>query len=192
VYNPAVIMLANLRALFGCLFDIILLRRGPESLPASPVLLVIAVALYVVLYAIGYHLFLRPIMPEASETSFVQIAAGSLLTLLWFRIAFQLARKPERFVQTMIATFAADTMAIPALPLLAAIMQYTKPGDTAAPILLLLSAAVVGIWILAVLVHIVKSAFEWSWVQAALMVIGSNIGVAILLALIFGESPKSS
>jgi len=192
VYNPAVIMLANLRALFGCLFDIILLRRGPESLPASPVLLVIAVALYVVLYAIGYHLFLRPIMPEASETSFVQIAAGSLLTLLWFRIAFQLARKPERFLQTMIATFAADTMAIPALPLLAAIMQYTKPGDTAAPILLLLSAAVVGIWILAVLVHIVKSAFEWSWVQAALMVIGSNIGVAILLALIFGESPKPS
>jgi len=185
-------MLANLRALFGCLFDIILLRRGPESLPASPVLLVIAVALYVVLYAIGYHLFLRPIMPEASETSFVQIAAGSLLTLLWFRIAFQLARKPERFLQTMIATFAADTMAIPALPLLAAIMQYTKPGDTAAPILLLLSAAVVGIWILAVLVHIVKSAFEWSWVQAALMVIGSNIGVAILLALIFGESPKPS
>lgn len=192
MYNPAVIMLANLRALFGCLFDIILLRRGPESLPASPVLLVIAVALYVVLYAIGYHLFLRPIMPEASETSFVQIAAGSLLTLLWFRIAFQLARKPERFLQTMIATFAADTMAIPALPLLAAIMQYTKPGDTAAPILLLLSAAVVGIWILAVLVHIVKSAFEWSWVQAALMVIGSNIGVAILLALIFGESPKPS
>ncbi len=192
MYNPAVIMLANLRALFGCLFDIILLRRGPESLPASPVLLVIAVALYVVLYAIGYHLFLRPIMPEATETSFVQIAAGSLLTLLWFRIAFQLARKPERFLQTMIATFAADTMAIPALPLLAAIMQYTKPGDTAAPILLLLSAAVVGIWILAVLIHIVKSAFEWSWVQAALMVIGSNIGVAILLALIFGESPKPS
>jgi len=192
VYNPAVIMLANLRALFGCLFDIILLRRGPESLPASPVLLVIAVALYVVLYAIGYHLFLRPIMPEADETSFVQIAAGALLTLLWFRIAFQLARKPERFLQTMIATFAADTMAIPALPLLAAIMQYTKPGDTAAPILLLLSAAVVGIWILAVLIHIVKSAFEWSWVQAALMVIGSNIGVAILLALIFGESPKPS
>jgi hypothetical protein len=192
VYNPSVIMLANLRALFGCLFDIILLRRGPESLPASPVLLVIAVALYVVLYAIGYHLFLRPIMPEPAETSFVQIAAGALLTLLWFRIAFQLARKPERFLQTMIATFAADTMAIPALPLLAAIMQYTKPGDTAAPILLLLSAAVVGIWILAVLIHIVKSAFEWSWVQAALMVIGSNIGVAILLALIFGESPKPS
>ena len=45
---------------------------------------------------------------------------------------------------------------------------------------------------LAVLVHIVKSAFEWSWVQAALMFVASNIGIAILLGLIFGESPKPS
>jgi hypothetical protein len=192
VYNPSVIMLANLRALFGCLFDIILLRRGPESLPASPVLLVIAVALNVVLYSIGYHLFLQPIMPAGSATSFVQILAGALLTLLWFRIAFQLASKSERFLQTMIAMFAAETMTIPALPLLAAVMQYTKPGDASAPILLLLLAAVVGIWILAVLVHIVKSAFEWSWVQAVLMVFGSNIGIGILLALVFGETSNSS
>ena len=39
VYNPAGIMLANLRALFGVVVDIVLLRRGPEDLPASTVLL---------------------------------------------------------------------------------------------------------------------------------------------------------
>jgi len=45
VYNRPGIMLANLRALFGLLVDIVLLRRGPESLPASPSLLVIVIVL---------------------------------------------------------------------------------------------------------------------------------------------------
>ena len=47
MYNPAGIMLANLRALFGCVVDIILLRRGPEALPAAQGLLVVLVALNV-------------------------------------------------------------------------------------------------------------------------------------------------
>lgn len=186
-------MLANLRALFGCMVDIILLRRGPEHLPASAVLLGIVVALEVILYSIGDRLFIQPVAPQLAATSFAQMVVGALLTLLTFRIALHLAGKPERFVQTMIAMFAAQTMAIPALPLLGALLQYTgKPGGAAAPLLLLLMCAVVGIWMLAVLVHIVKSAFEWSWLQAALLVIASHIGIAIMLGLIFGEPPKPS
>ena len=185
-------MLANLRALFGCMVDIILLRRGPEHLPASPVLLGIVAALEVILYSLGDRLFIRPVAPQLSATPFMQVV-GALLTLLTFRIALHLAGKPERFVQTMIAMFAANTMAVPALPLLGAVLQYTgKPDGAAAPFLLLLMGAVVGIWMFAVLVHIVKSAFEWSWLQAALMFIASHIGIAIVLGLIFGEAPKPS
>ena len=44
VYNPPGIMLANLRALFGVVVDIVLLRRGPEHLPASPALLAVTIA----------------------------------------------------------------------------------------------------------------------------------------------------
>ena len=185
-------MLANLRALFGCMVDIILLRRGPEHLPASTLLLGIVVALEIILYSIGDRLFIRPVAPQFAATPFVQVA-GALLTLLTFWIALRLAGKPERFVQTMIAIFATNTMAIPALPLLGALLQYSgKPGSAAAPLLLLLLCAVVGIWMIAVFVHIVKSAFEWSWLQAALMFIATHIGIAIVLGLIFGEAPKPS
>ena len=185
-------MLANLRALFGCMVDIILLRRGPEHLPASTLLLGIVVALEIILYSIGDRLFIRPVARQFAATPFMQLA-GALLTLLTFRIALRLAGKPERFVQTMIAIFATNTMAIPALPLLGALLQYNgKPGSAAAPLLLLLLCAVVGIWMIAVFVHIVKSAFEWSWLQAALMFIATHIGIAIVLGLIFGEAPKPS
>ena len=59
-------MLANLRALFGVFVDIMLLRRGPEHLPASPVLLGIVVAVDVILYSIADRLFVRPVAPEAA------------------------------------------------------------------------------------------------------------------------------
>jgi hypothetical protein len=183
-------MLVNLRALFGVFVDILLLRRGPEHLPASAVLLGIVVAVDIILYSLVDRLFVRPVAPQLA-TSFPQMVAGALLTLLTFRIALHLANKSERFVQTMTAMFAANTMTVPALPLAAALIQYTgKPGGEPAPILLLMMGAVAGIWMIAVLVYIVKSAFEWSWLQAALMLVASNIGIAILLGLIFGESPK--
>jgi hypothetical protein len=185
-------MLANLRALFGCLVDIILLRRGPEHLPASAPLLVVVVALNIVLYAIAYRMFLAPLRPEMSATWALQIIAGALITLAWFRVAFQIVKKNERFVQTMIAVFATNTMFIPAVPLVAALTPYLdpKPGSPPAPTALVLLTSFVGLWVLVVLSRIVRSAFEWSWVGAVFFVIAINLGAPILLGLIFGDLQK--
>jgi len=188
-------MLANLRALFGCLVDIILLRRGPEHLPASAPLLVVVVALNIVLSAIAAQMFPAPPHPEVSATPVLQIIANTLITLAGFRLAFQVVKKTERFVQTMIAVFATLTMFMPAVvPLAAALSPYIeqKPDSLPAPTALILLTSFVVLWEMTVLAGIVRAAFEWSWVGAVFFVIAINLGALILLGLVFGEPPKPS
>mgnify|MGYP003693691237 CR=1 FL=1 len=77
VYNPAVIMLANLRALFGCLVDIILLRRGPEHLPASAAAAGRRGARSTSCCTrLRIACFLAPLRPEMSASWALQIVAG--------------------------------------------------------------------------------------------------------------------
>jgi len=186
-------MLANLRALFGVFVDILLLRRGPEHLPASPALLGTLVVLNFVLSSVAEKLVLPSPKPEAPASWLVQIAVFAII-LLWFRVAFQLAHKPERYVQTMIAMFGVNILTLPTLPLFAALLPYAaqQPGGEPAPGLLLLAAALVWVWLLAVLVRIVKSAFEWPWFGAVVFVVTSSFGILILLGLLFAGSPKPS
>jgi hypothetical protein len=186
-------MLVILRALFGQLVDIVLLRRGPEHLPASRALLTTVVVVNLVLYGVAYHNLIAPLMPEASSDWPLQMIAGSLITLAWFRVSFQLAHKTERFVQTMIAVFATNILLIPAMPLFAALLPYMqKPNGEPAPATLVLLTLLIAGWVLAVLVHIVRSAFEWSWAGSIVFVFASSFGPAILLSILFGVAQKAA
>ena len=189
-------MLANLRALFVSLVDIMLLRRGPEHLPASPSLLAALVVLNLVLTGLAYHALFLPLVPEAPANWPLQLISGALATLLWWRVAFQLARKSERFVQTMIAVVATNTLTVPAMPLAAALLPYlpSKTGaePAPAPAMLVLLMALITLWVLAVLSRIVRSAFEWSWPVSIVFTVASSIGPAILLTIIFGDPQKAA
>jgi ABC-type phosphate/phosphonate transport system permease subunit len=184
-------MLANLRALFGVVVDIILLRRGPEQLPASPPLMAVVVAINCVVYGVAYHSQILPFLPEASSRWWLlDMALSTLLTLVWFRVAFNLVKKPERFVQTMIAVFATNTLFLPLeLALIGQLLPYLlqKP-PVAAPALLVLAMCIVAVWTLAVLVRIVRLAFEWSWVRSIVFLFAGNIAIAIFLSILFGSS----
>jgi len=186
-------MLANLRALFGVVVDIVLLRRGPENLPASPQLLAACVVLNVLLYGLAYYALVVPRLPGESSAWPLQILVGAIVSLAWFRVAFIVARKPERFVQTMIAVFAVNTLFIPAaVPLVAALIPYLEKPGTPAPALLAFAMAIVGIWLLVVTVRIVRAAFEWSWPGSVVFVLGGNFATVLFLGLLFGESSKAA
>ena len=45
----------------------------------------------------------------------LQLLVGTIVRLLWFQLAFTLANKPERFLQTATAIFGANTLFLPAL-----------------------------------------------------------------------------
>lgn len=197
MYNPVVIMLANLRALFGVFADIMFLRRGPEHLPPSRPLLAIIVIVHVIVHSLADRTFIAPLRPEPMPVLPAQVAAA-LLMLLWFRVALQLAGKAERFVQTMIAVFFISLLSVLLVPLYAAMLPFLlaaqdSPDAAAhAPASASLLFLVGGFWILAMLARVVKSAFEWHWVIAIAFVLMTSIGISLLLGVLFAGAAKAT
>jgi hypothetical protein len=190
VYNPAGIMLANLRALFGVVFDIVLLRRGPEHLPASPALLGMVVAANFVLAALLYAM-----MPNVPGSWPLQLLVESAIALLWFHIALGLVGKRERFVQTMTAMFAVSTLFLPVLiPLISRLRPFLADADATVqpPAGIVLPAVILGIWMLAAYVRIVRSAFEWRVFPSVAFILAQNFVSAFLLGVLFaGPRPPA-
>jgi len=177
-------MLANLRVLFGRLIDIVLLRGGPEQLPASAGLLAFTVFLNAAVFT-----FVVALIPTLPALSPFELFVSTIVPLLWFQVAFTIAKKPERFVQTMTAFFGVNALFQPlVVPLSAALLPYMQKPDPAmpppaAPSLLLLA---ISLWMLIVLVRIVHDAFEWRYLASIAFVFGQKIAVFVVYAAVFG------
>ncbi len=180
-------MLANLRALFGVVVDIVLLRRGPEQLPASPALLGCLVALNI----IGAG-FLSLVAPTSVPMALAQGVVEVLVSMLWFRTALTAAGKQERFLQTMIALFAVEVLLLLIMvPLLVALAPYSTPDpNNPPPAALGLIFMFTGVWAAVVFVRIVRLAFEWPWFLALLLLLGHGCAQLLVLILLFGVAPS--
>ena len=182
-------MLVNLRAVLARVVDIILLRGGPETLPASSSLLAVVVAVNVAVSAA-----VTALMPTAPESWPLQLLVGTIVTLLWFQVAFALANKPERFLQTATAMFGTTTLFLPALiPMVTALLPYIEKPDPAVdpPAALSILTAVIAIWLLTVQVRIVRAAFEWPYFGAIIFIFGLNLASALVYGVLFGVPPES-
>jgi hypothetical protein len=180
-------MLVNLRALFGSLVDLVLLRRGPETLPASPAVLAIVVALNAAVTALVVVLI--PAIPGVTPFELIVSAA---VPLLWYWISFSLAKKPERFVQTMIAFFGVNVMFQPLLlPMYAALMPYIQKPDPNLPPPAALSLLSIGIsvWLAIVWVRVIHAAFEWHYAICVVFLFAQNIVSLYTLAILFSGAP---
>jgi hypothetical protein len=183
-------MLANLRALFGVVVDIVLLRRGPEHLPVSQTLLFITIVLSVLASSLmGVATGLSP------AVALLQASVGAIVMLVWFHLALSLANKRERFTQMMSALFAVNALFMPVLiPLVVAVLPYIQKPDPANPPpggpLFLASA--IGLWALVVEVRIVRAAFEFlsmgrfAWMGAVLLVFGEFFAAGLVAMMLFG------
>lgn len=177
-------MLANLRALFGVVVDIVLLRRGPEHLPASPALLGTVIAIYLALYAV-----LNALLPNPLTNWPVYLLASTGFTVLWFRASLALAKKLERFTQTTTAYFAATTLFLPVLAPIEAVLRpfmVSQEAMRAAPVMLVFPGAALGIWGLIVQARIVRDAFEWQTFRGLVFILALNFLNALVLGMMFG------
>ena len=180
-------MLANLRALFGVIVDIIFLRRGPEDLPASQTLLAVAVILNLAVIAITASL-----LGNASPGWQAQLALETAVALAWYYTAFNLAKKRERFLQTTTAVFLTITLFAPLfIPLMNSLSPYLEKKE-AAPLPLVVLALALSAWVIAVQVRIVKSAFEWPVAGVIAFLFAQQVFTVVVLALIFGVSSKAA
>jgi hypothetical protein len=178
-------MLANLRALFGVVVDIVLLRRGPEHLPASPALLATIVAAYAVAASLVASALATS---EQSWPLELGIVVGG--TLLWYQVALRMAGKRERFLQTMTAMFAVRLLFAPlVMPLMSAWMVQVKAFEaTKAPpsTVLGLLALFLMLWLFLINVRIVRGAFEWPTFPAVILVLAQEFAMLLVLAALIG------
>jgi hypothetical protein len=177
-------MLANLRALFAVVIDIVLLRRGPEQLPASPLLLAISVGLYCVIAAT-----VASTMGTADSRLPLEMAVIVSATLLWYRAALQIVKKPERFVQTATAMFATRALIAPLdLPVRLTVFTQVQAGTQPSSVLALLFLFLL-VWQFVINVRIVRAAFEWPLAGAIVMIIAQEFAVLLVVASLFGNAP---
>lgn len=97
--------MAQVQQFLRIFVDIVLWRRGPQDLPASALLLGVAVAAYVAVSAVQLAL-----LGEPAATWFLFMVVDPLLLGGWVWLVLRLFSKPERFLQTASAVFGAGAV----------------------------------------------------------------------------------
>jgi hypothetical protein len=127
------------------------------------------------------------------EPSVLEFIAGTLVPLLWYWVAFTTARKPERFVQTMIALFGVNIVFQPPVaPLMATLAPYMIKQDPPLqpPVLLNLLALGLLIWVMVVWIRIVRAAFEWPYFGVIVFIAGQILATILVGVALFETPPK--
>jgi uncharacterized membrane protein (UPF0136 family) len=167
--------------LFGVVVDIILLRRGPEQLPASSALLAVVVGIYMAISAM-----VAASVSTQDRNWPVELILSTVSMLAWYQVALRLAKKRERYPQTMTAMFGVSTVFAPLLvPMLNSVATQVQAKQQPSQLVTLLSLFLL-VWMIVVLVRIVRAAFEWPWPAALLLVIGQEIFSILVFVLVFG------
>ena len=109
-------------------------------------------------------------------------------TLLWYRTALQLAKKPERFVQTLTAMFATRALIAPVdLPVRLTVFSQMQANTQPSSMLALLFLFLL-VWQFVINVRIVRAAFEWPLPAAIIMIIAQEFAVLMVVAALFGNA----
>jgi hypothetical protein len=158
--------------------QIAVLRRGPQDLPASRLLL----ALTVVAFLAVYFLLNGVLPPEGRWRESLLVA--TLFTLLWYAVLLRLAGRPERTLQTTSAVFGFQTVLAPLVVgcgWLARRFSEDSPWQVPTYCALLLLFA----WVIAANSQIVKVALEWSATSSVALVILENVAGWLLQVALF-------
>jgi hypothetical protein len=158
--------------------QIALLRRGPQDVPASALLLGLTVLGYFVIN------FLVSSLLPLSEPWLAELLLDVAFTFVWYIVLLRLVGKPERFLQTATAVFGFQAVLSPVL-VIAGWLVHRFAQDTVWQ--LPVTAIWLGllIWVIAANSHVVKAALEWSSGASVALVILQTIAGSLLLFALF-------
>lgn len=165
--------------------DILLLRRGPQDLPADWNLLATLAVLYLIVHFVQVR--------TAAETgpALLQALLATALLVVYVRAALRLREHLPRFVQTLSALLAVGILATllllgPTAMMAPFLEQMAQGKDVQSmdqpPIFALLASAVVSIWALIAYAHIYRHALDVPLGVGVLVALGFEI----LLLFVFG------
>lgn len=167
--------------------DILLLRRGPQDLPYSPILLVVAglASLFVSYWATAL------LLPQQSDL-LPRVVAALLLHLGFLYLLLNALQKRARFVQTAFASLLVDVLftavVLPLLPVFEPLSRRGATPDsvTAAAAFASLLFLAFGIWRIVVDAHIVRQALDIRLLPALLINVALVFASQIVLGALFG------
>jgi len=165
----------ELLRLFG---QIALSRRGPQDLPASPLLLAVTVVCYIAVY-FGMGTLLPPVDSWRSQL-FVEVA----FTLVWYAILLRAFGKPERYLQTTTAMFGYQlVLAPPLIAIMSIVRRLPEDSGWAMPVALLAIALL--IWTVRAGTYVLKAALELPIVACVALIFAEILASQLVLLLIF-------
>ena len=163
--------------------QIALLRRGPQDLPASRLLLALTVAAYLFV-----NFIVSTALPPDSRWR-ESLAVDTLFTLVWYLLLLRLVGRPERTLQTTTAVFGFQTVLA---PLLVGsewlIRRFGEDSTWQVPITC--AGLLLFVWLIAINSHVVKAALEWSATSSVALVILQTLAGWLLQFALF--QPVSS
>lgn len=144
--------------------QIALLRRGPQDVPASMLLLVLTFLGYLAVNAL-----VSALLPPVSDW-LPQLLVEALFTLAWYVALLQLVGRPERILQTSTAVFGFQAVLSP--PLIASEWLMRRfGGDALWQLPIAIAGLLIVVWLVAANGHVVKAALEWSLTMSIVLVI---------------------
>jgi hypothetical protein len=158
--------------------QIALLRRGPQDVPASVLLLVLTVVGY-----LGVNFLVTALLPPDDHWQ-GPLLVDTLFTLIWYMALLRLVGRPERMLQTVTAVFGFQAVLSPLLIGSAWLMRRVGEDSTwQVPVtcvgLLLLA------WLIAANGHVVKAALEWSGSASVALVILQLLAAWLVVFAVF-------
>jgi hypothetical protein len=166
--------------------EIALLRRGPQDLPASMLLLVITMVGY---FAVNF--IVGSLLPPATSGLPGHVLVDVVFTLVWYVALLKFVGRPERILQTITAVFGFQAVLSPLMVLSEWLMKrFAQDATWQFPVTLM--GLVLLIWVIAAYSHVVKAALEWSSPASVGLVILQIIAGQMLVFALFpaaGEAP---
>jgi hypothetical protein len=153
--------------------QLLLLRRGPQHLPASGLLLLLTVAAYVVVNCVACSM----LPPAGNWPALLIVDVGFLL--LWNAALLRLAGRPERILQTTTAVFGFQTLLAPLLVAWGWLWQRSH-GDPNWQTPLLIVGYGLLVWQIAINSRIIRAALEWSTTASVALVVVQAIAEQLL------------
>jgi hypothetical protein len=177
-YAQAAPLSKVMKEVIALFVQIALLRRGPQDLPASLLLLLLTVCGYVAVNALVSAL----LPPNAGWPP--QLAVDVLFTLAWYAALLRLVGRSERFLQTATGVFGLQLVLAPLLIASEWLLRHFGQ-DTTWQLPIAVAGLTLVIWLIAAISHVVKAALDWSSAASVALVILQIISGQLLLFAIF-------
>ncbi|HKT71490.1 MAG TPA: hypothetical protein VJQ47_01260 [Steroidobacteraceae bacterium] len=160
--------------------QIALLKRGPQDVPASSLLLALTIAAY-----FSVNLVSSVLLPPFPGPLLLRVLADVAFTYIWYVLLLRFAGKPERFLQTTTAVFGFQCLLSP--PLIAAAWLARIADDSVWQLPVTLVVLFLIVWIVAANGRVVQAALDWTMPPSIALVIMQTLADNLLLAALFPQ-----